>query len=72
MYNHVLPNVQKTRNIQIWRCTNWRCTKSVNVQLRATECIKKSFSKPINMGSSFENLDARISNMKTVQYENGS
>ena len=41
----------------------------------ATECTnyiepvvqKKSFSKPINMGSSFEDLDARISNMKTVR-----
>ena len=28
---------------------------------------KKSFSKPINIGSSFEDLDTRISNMKTVR-----
>ena len=37
-----------------------------DVQPRATECTKKSFSKPINMGSSFKDLDVRISNMKTV------
>ena len=38
-----------------------------DVQPRATECKKKSFSKPINMGSSFKDLDARSSKVKTVR-----
>ena len=38
-----------------------------DAQPRATECKKKSLSKPINMGSSFENLDARSSKVKTVR-----
>ena len=38
-----------------------------DVQPRITECIKKSLSKPINMGSSFYDLDVRSSKAKTVR-----
>ena len=38
-----------------------------DVQPRATECKKKSLSKPINTGFSFEDLDARSSKLKTVR-----
>ena len=40
------------------------CTKYTELAVQNTR--KKSFSKPINMGSTFEDLDARISNMQTV------
>ena len=38
-----------------------------DVQPRTTECTKKSLSKPINMGYTFEDLDARSSKVKTVR-----
>ena len=59
----------KTENVQTGDIQNLEMYNHVlpNVQPRATECTKKSFSKPINIGSSFEDLDARILNMKTVR-----
>ena len=54
----------KLEMYKIWKCTT-TCYRMYNHVLPNVQ--KKSFSKPINMGSSFEDLDARISNMKTVR-----
>ena len=57
----------KLEMYKIWKCIT-TCYRMYNHVLPDVQpCIKKSFSKPINMGSSFEDLDARISNMKTVR-----
>ena len=56
-----------------WKCINlemyklemykiWKCTTTCYWMYK-----KKSLSKPINMGSSFENLDTRSSKVKTVR-----
>ena len=65
----------KTGDVQNWRYTNWRFTKTKNVQpqyyqmykLYITGCTKKCLSKSINMGSSFEDLDVMSLKVKTVR-----
>ena len=56
--------IYKLEMYKIWKCTT-TCYRMYNHVLPNVQ--KKSLSKPINMGSSLEDLDARISNMKTVR-----
>ena len=73
MYNHGATGCTKlemykigdvqAENIQNWKCTTTLLSDVQNVHNRMYNFF---LSKPINMGSSFEDLDARSSKVKTV------
>ena len=59
----------KFRDVQTGDVQNLEMYNHVlpDVQPRATECTKKEFIETYHHGSSFEDLDARSSKVKTVR-----